>query len=183
MNEPWHTCESAMTHNDEHGSFICMTWLIHVIHMNDEYVGHDSFFCGTWLIHMYDMTHSCHTYEWRIRGTWLILLWDMTHSYVWHDSLMSHMNDEHTWSITTWASWYVVLSIDVIFPFLWRFSASQIVLRMGCDIYINQFQTHKWKNKISSVNGCYLFVESWMYVFIHTWTTFINKCIYVWIYI
>ena len=168
-----------MAHSYVWHTFVCVTWLIHMCDKTHSYVWHDSFICVTWLIHMYDTTHSCHTYEWQICGTWLTLLRDMPHSYVWYDSSMSHMNDEHTWSITTWASWYVVLSIDVIFAFLWRFSASQIVLRMGWDIYINQFQIHKWKNGLSSVNVCYLFAELWMYVSIHTWTTFIDKCIYV----
>jgi len=65
-----------------HDSFICGTWLIHMLDMTHSYVGHDSFICGTWLIHMWDMTHSYVGHDSFICGTWLIHMCDMTHSYV-----------------------------------------------------------------------------------------------------
>jgi len=90
-----------MTHSCVwHGSFLCLTWLIHVCDMTHSYVWHDSFcvwhdslICLTWLIHVCDMTHSyvwTHSCVWHdsfICVTWLIHLCDITHPFVWHDSL------------------------------------------------------------------------------------------------
>ena len=66
------------------GSFICVTWLIHMCDMTHSYVWHDSFICVTWLVHMCDMTHS---YVWHaspLRVTWLahFAWWDRDRRYV-----------------------------------------------------------------------------------------------------
>ena len=39
---------------------------------------HDSFMCVTWLIHVCDVTHSC--------VTWMMRMCDVTHAYAWRDS-------------------------------------------------------------------------------------------------
>ena len=49
----WDMCD--MTHSCVwHGSFICVTWLIHMCDKTHSYVWQDSFICVTWLIHMCD---------------------------------------------------------------------------------------------------------------------------------
>jgi len=90
-----------MTHpNVWHYSFICATWLIHVVDMTHSYVRRDFFICVTWFICM------CGTRSWQkdvvcmdppsvcvwpdsfICVTWLIHMRDWTRSYVRHDSFI-----------------------------------------------------------------------------------------------
>jgi len=108
-----------MTHSYVwHDSFLCVTWLIHIVYMTSSYVWRDSFICVAWLIHMCDMSHSCvlhdsftcmtwlihmcghdsficvagwliHlSYDAFIRVTWRIHWCDTTHAYMWHDSAL-----------------------------------------------------------------------------------------------
>jgi len=81
-----------------HGSFIFVTWLIHMRDMTHPYVWHDSFIYVTWLTHMCDMTHSYVRHDAFICVTWLILVRDKTHRYVWRDAFIGvtwliHRND------------------------------------------------------------------------------------------
>jgi len=97
-----------------HGSFICVTWLIHMCDMAYSYVRHDCFICVTWLIHMCDMTHvddSC-------QCEWLMSVWQ--DSFVcdiiipppvtfglWH--IDTRVNDSCEWLMSVWMthiSWW-----------------------------------------------------------------------------
>jgi len=71
-----HTC---------HGSFMCVSWHIHVCVIVQTCACHDSSICVTWLIHMCDMTHSYVWHDWFICVTWLIYMCDMTYLYLCHD--------------------------------------------------------------------------------------------------
>jgi len=84
-----------MTHSCVwHGSFLCVTWLIHICDVTLSYVWRVSWpsrveafacvtqrICATWLILMWHDSFEC--------VTWLILMCDMTHSHVWHDLTIS----------------------------------------------------------------------------------------------
>ena len=52
---------------------------------------HGSFIYVTWLVHMCDMTHSWLTRTCDMTHSWRILMCDMTYSYLWHDSPMTHV--------------------------------------------------------------------------------------------
>jgi len=52
---------------------------------------HGSFIYVTWLVHMCDMTHSWLTRTCDMTHSWRILMCDMTDSYLWHDSPMTHV--------------------------------------------------------------------------------------------
>jgi len=96
-----------------HGSFTCVTWLIHMCAMTYSYVWHDSFIPDVevrsmrvrWLIHMCDMTHSCVWHDsfmcvtWPdsfISVTWFVHMCNMTHPEVCHDSFMCVPWPTHT---------------------------------------------------------------------------------------
>jgi len=71
-----------------HGSFICVTWLIHM-----------------WLVHMWDMTHHTSVCLLNMaRPIYMWNLWDMTHSCVWNnaftrDSFICVIRLIHIWLI------------------------------------------------------------------------------------
>jgi len=74
-----------------HGSFICVSWLIHLCDMTLSYMWHDSFICLTWLIHMRAMTHSFVWHDSFIHVAWLIYVQHPTETTcAWHDSSIWH---------------------------------------------------------------------------------------------
>jgi len=86
-----------MTHSYVwHDSFICVTWLIHMIH--DSFVRVTGLIHGnmtglihgymTWLIHMYAMTHSYVT--WLIHMRHDLFIHDMSHLYATWCNMMQH---------------------------------------------------------------------------------------------
>ena len=106
--------------NEQHASFMRVTWCIQMYDMTHPYVWHDSDWhfsasyrtCGmthphvTWLIHMCDMTPSYGWHDSFICVTWLIHMFNvMTHSYVWHGAFicvtwlihMCDMTHSHVW--------------------------------------------------------------------------------------
>ena len=101
-----------------HGTFICVTCLVHMcdmtrsyvwydpsmcdmthlysyVHMCDmtrSYAWHNSFICVSWHVHVCDMTHPC--------ATWLIYMRDMTHANVWLDTCVRE-------SCLQWQAWLI----------------------------------------------------------------------------
>jgi len=84
------------------GSFICVTYLLHVRDMMCSYVWHNSFAGVTWLNHMCDMTQSYvyDAYYWVMSHKWMserdastfapwcVHTFHTTHSHVWYEWFM-----------------------------------------------------------------------------------------------
>ena len=92
-----------------HGTFICVTWLIHMCDMTHSNVWHDPFTCVTWLIHMCDMTHSYVWHDSFTCVTWPIDTCDMTHWYLRHDSFVCATWLIHMCAMTHLFMWHGTL--------------------------------------------------------------------------
>jgi len=87
----WHIHVCELIHSYVwHDTFICITWHIHMCYVAHAYVWHDTFLCTTRHIHMCEltdsyvyMTHSYVRHDIFICVNWRIHMYDMTHSYMW----------------------------------------------------------------------------------------------------
>jgi len=95
-----------------HGSFIWVTWLIHICNMTHSYVRRGASLCVTWLIHVCNSFTRC-TCEWvmshvrhnsfiraRVTWTWLIHMCDIIHPHERHDSFTCVTWPIHTCNMT-----------------------------------------------------------------------------------
>jgi len=159
----WFICDTSYSYvwHDSciwHGSFLCVTWIIHTCDMTYSYMRHDSCIYVTWRIHMCDMIHSYishgrssmhvwhdSTHVWHdvFRcDTWLIhtchmdeacFICDMTFSYVWHDSfILLHVG----------TSWFYQRQLCG-----WRYGISLTCLIHMCDMT----DSYLWHNSFICV--------------------------------
>jgi len=144
-----------------HGSFILVTWLIHIYDVSYSYVWRDSFIDLMWLIHMFELIWLIHTrdkthpytwnylfkfhttplYAWHdlsICVTWLIHTCAMIHSHMCRDSYANHMCD-----LTHLHVWYDPF---LPLPIVW-ICVIRLILRMIWFIHICvlwQLRTRSW---------------------------------------
>jgi len=109
-----------------HGSFIYVTWRIHMCHRRHSNVcyicdiahscvWYGSFTCVAWSIHMCAMTHVYVWHDSSIRLIWLIHMCAITDTYVWQNSFICV-----TWLIHMCAIAHLYVWQDIFICVTWR---------------------------------------------------------------
>jgi len=138
-----------------HGSFICVTWLIHMCDMTHSHVWHDSFTYVTWPIRMCGTTHSYVWHDSSICVTWLIHMCDVAHSHMWHGSFICvtwliHVCDM-THSYVTWLIHMCDMTLhmcDMTHSYVWHGSFTCVTwLIHMCDMT----HSHMWHDSFVCV--------------------------------